>query len=611
MQLITTWILGLALLAGAVWPAGAEAPAAEASVPAAEAQPAAVQADRPAEEDGASEADVAADPAPLSYTQMEYQHYDPQEFYDEAETMAALADAGDAEGAFVIYSSLHDAIEYLDSMYSLAMIRYDADIYSSFWSGEYAYTESLWTELADLLAAKTAYVLDSPAGEAFAARIGSETAEEYADYEAMTDEQKAADERELEIVDEYYALYDTMDEITYSYKGEDWTLEMFYGMKGDRLYDRDYDAYVDVYYGLQQALCEAFSPLYIELVQLWTQQARDAGYDSYADYAYEELYGRQYTGEEAQAFCDAVKPIARAYFDELYYSPLYDEALEIRMETDAQSLFSLVEGRLSRIDPALEGPWQQLTERGLYDIRQAESGRYAGSWTTSLSWYDAPFIFMTEDGSCLDLITFTHEFGHFCDFCLNPIPDVMISVGDLDLQEIHSNGLQALFTLYYGEIFGKDADAAAFMNISDLIDNVVEGCIYDEFQRLVMEQPDTLTPEKLNDLYVSVCADYGFYGEDFLPSWDADWVYVSHQFDAPVYYISYAASAFAALQLWDMAQDDPDAACDAYMAVLTAGAYDDGYADVLHQAGLRAFSDEGAVQEVLGDVLEQLADFNA
>ena len=603
MKLITTWILSAALLLGSLIPGmtgeagGAEA----AAMPDQAAQTAAAEAGQTY--------DAGPAPEELPYAEMEYRHYDPEDFYADAEKLTELADAGDAEGAAAVYDSLYEQIEYLDSMYNLAMIRYYEDFYSSFWSGEYAYTEELWTELADLLATKASYVLTTPVSEAFAAHIGKTAADNYADYEPMTDEQAAAERRELELQDEYYALYDTIDDITYTYRGEDWTIGSLYGRRGDNLYDRDYDGYVEVYYGLQHAMVETFSPIYIELVQMWTGEARDAGYVNYADYAYDVLYGRQYSGEEAQAFCDAVKPFARTYIDELYYSPLYDEALEAEMDTDAESLLSILEEHLARIDPLLEEPMHELRERGLYSIREEESGRYAGSWCTVMNWYDAPFIFITGTGSCFDLITLTHEYGHFCDFSMNPVPDVINSVGDLDLQEIHSNGLQALFTTFYDEIFGRDAEAAAFANISDLLDNVVEGCLYDEFQRRVMEQPEDLTAEQLNSLYVEICADYGFYGPDDLPDWDAGWVYVSHQFDAPVYYISYAASAFAALQLWVMAQDDLDAACQAYMQVLSAGAYGgEGYAEILHRSGLLAFSDEGAVEQVLGAVLCRLSE---
>ena len=215
---------------------------------------------------------------------------------------------------------------------------------------------------------------------------------------------------------------------------------------------------------------------------------------------------------------------------------------------------------------------------------------------------------MSGEGGCNDFITMTHEFGHYADYYFSPAPDVLSAVSDYDLNEIHSNGLQALFTSFYGDIFGSEADAAAFLNLSDLLENVIDGCMYDEFQRRVFKESDSLTPERVNEIYLDICLDYGLYEPYDLPDYDAGWVYIGHLFLSPSYYISYAASGFAALQIWDMAQEDFDAAVRAYMTVLRAGAYENGYFTVLAQSGLRDFTEEDAVEDVLSLVLDHLAE---
>lgn len=611
MQLITTWLLAFSILLGGLL----SAPAQDGTLSEEPYEPAFRQADEPetaAEPDGA-ETVAAAEELPVGgvpYAEMAYEHYDPTAFYADADRLCELADDGDAEGVNALYDSLYDRFLYVDTLYCLAMLAHDADIYDDYWADEYAYMDTLWTEMADALSTAAAYALESGAARGFRAHIGYETAASLADYEPMTDEQLDRSDRELELTEEYNTLYDTMGDISCEYRGETWTLEMFGGVRGDNLWRRDYDGYWAVYDGLQQALTTAFAPIYIELAGLWAQDARDAGYDSYADYAYAEIYGRDYTPEDAQAFCDAIKPLAAAYYGDLYYSDLFDEAYSVgRMDT--AELLAAVETYLPRLDGSLAEAWRCMTENGLYDISVGGAGRYSGSYTTSLSYHGSQFIFMTGEGACMDLGTLTHEFGHFTDFYLHPVPNALTGVASYDLCEIHSNGLEALFETFYPEIFGASAGAAQFADLAFLLENVIDGCMYDEFERRALAEADTLTAERLNELYLELCVEYGLYDSDSVPEHAATWVYIGHLFESPMYYISYAASGFAALQLWDIARTDMDAAVEAYLSVLDAGAYDKGYFAVLGDAGLRSFAEENAAAEVLSPVLTRLEELDA
>lgn len=611
MQIITTWLLTLAFVLSGVLggvPASAESAenAAAAAVPAMSERARISEPFEPSEPSAASDAALSSG---VPYAEMTYEHYDTAAFCENADRLCALADAGDAEAVKALYDTLYDQFNYVDVLYCLAMLHHDADIYDEYWAAEYTYMDATWTELADVFGTTVSYALESAVSKDLRAHIGRDAANAYAYYEPLSDEGVDRSERELALRDEYNTLYDGMDDISCEYGGETWTRGDLYGARGDSLWRRDYDAYVDVYYALQQALCEAFAPIYVELAGLWAQDAAEAGYDSYADYAYEQVFGRSYTPEDAQVFCDAIKPIAAEYYADLYYSDLFDEASAAGGMT-TEELFAAMETYLPQIDESLLDSWHFLTENGLYDIEIGASGRYTGSYTTSLSYYDSAFIFMTGDGSCLDLSTLSHEFGHFADCCRHPVPDVMLSMGDYDLSEIHSNGLEALFETFYPAIYGDDADTAQFSDLAFQLENVIDGCLYDEFQRRTLAEADTLTAERVNEIYIELCMEYGVYDRWSLPAYDAGWVYVGHLFESPMYYVSYAASGFASLQLWDIAREDFGAAVEAYLSVLDAGAYDVDYFAVLRHAGLRAFDEDGAVAEVLTPVLDRLEELD-
>ena len=73
-----------------------------------------------------------------------------------------------------------------------------------------------------------------------------------------------------------------------------------------------------------------------------------------------------------------------------------------------------------------------------------------------------------------------------------------------------------------------------------------------------------------------------------------------------MYYISYAVSALASLQIWDAAQADFDEGVAMYMDVLERGAYDDGYMTVLEACGMRLFTEPGAVEDICQPVIGEM-----
>ncbi len=545
----------------------------------------------------------------LPYADMEYIHYDPEEYYSDIERMKDLADSGNAAEVCTIYDALYDEFLYIDALSVLSMLRYEADFNDEYWSGEYTYMNTLWSETQDALLTACSYVLDTSCARAFSAHIGRDSASLFRSYDAISEEDLDISTEELEILDEYYALYDTIDDIPFSYQGTTWTLRKLSGFRGTALAYADYDKYLVVYNGLQQALTETFAPLYARLTEIWAEEAISSGYDSFADYAYDAIYWRDYSPEDAQRFCDAVKPIARAYYEDLYYSDISYASDSVQPVMSGEELIAALGEYLPRVDESLLEPWNAMTSRGLFDLAPAAAGRFDGAYTTSMIYYHAPFMFASLSGDCLDLTTVTHEFGHYADFWFTPQTNVFTQVDDMDLSEIHSNALQALFTAFYGEIFEEGADVAEFINLSQLLENIFDGCIYDEFQRRVMADPTDLTAEKLNRIHTEVCAEYGMYDLEDRP-WDGTWVYISHNFDRPLYYFSYAASAMAALQIWDMAQTDYDAAVSVYMDVLRRGAHDQGYFQVLEECGLLLFTEDGAAEAVCRPVLDRLTELD-
>ena len=82
-------------------------------------------------------------------------------------------------------------------------------------------------------------------------------------------------------------------------------------------------------------------------------------------------------------------------------------------------------------------------------------------------------------------------------------------------------------------------------------------------------------------------------------------MFIHHHFTSPMYYISYATSAIASLQIGLMSADDYDGAVKAWEKIIEDGAYDKGYQEVVEDAGLKYFNNDKEVKKILKGVFDQ------
>lgn len=536
----------------------------------------------------------------------EYYDYDPALFYELCDGLEELARQGEEEAVVEQYDRLYEEFLLVDTLSTVAYLDYCADVFDPEAAENRQYSDEVWSETADALICACRRVLEGPCAGALEEHVGPDAAAYYRSYEGMSSREQGLFDRESRLVDEYYEQLALEDSLVCVYGGRDWTMSLLNGPAGDTLYEKDYDGYFEVYYDLLEQLNRRVGPIFLELVQLRDEIADYYGFESYADYAYAALYGRDYTTDDAQAFCDAVKEsVSQDYYDEVYYDdrslfgPYRGEAM------DARQLLEALGAQGAAMDPLVEECWQLLTENELYDI---DSGprRMDSAFNLTLSHSNAPFIYMNMSGDTYDFVTLSHEFGHFVDAWVNPVPNLLVDVGDFDLFEVHSNGLQVLYMPFYESVYGPSAEDVSFAVLGDMLDSVVAGCLYDEFQRRVYAEPD-MSLREVNALYAELCREYGEYND---LDEDHYWIYIGHNYDSPLYYISYAASALAALQIWQESQVDYAAGVALWRQLVEAGAFEKSYTEVLAEAGMKSFADEGAVEEICRPVLMYLRELD-
>lgn len=247
------------------------------------------------------------------------------------------------------------------------------------------------------------------------------------------------------------------------------------------------------------------------------------------------------------------------------------------------------------IDPALAEVYQYMVDHHLYDIDYDPNKMNVG-YTTTLYEYQEPFIFNTPDYSYYDLETMIHEFGHYNE-AFHAGTTLITDVTNMDVAEIHSQGLELLYLEYADDVYGEElGDTAQQMILYQLLYSVIDGCLYDEFQNAVFSADHEMTAQEVNRLFRELSLEYGYTYYDTEEE-AYDWVDVPHTFSSPMYYVSYGTSALAALDIWTIALEDRQAGIDKYMELTTYG-LTTTYCELLEKCGLKSIFEEGTIQEI-------------
>ena len=484
--------------------------------------------------------------ADVDYADMTWYIYDDAELLDKA---ARLGETADGKEAADLYDWLMAEYAKVYTLDNLAYIDFYAHPGDETLSDACRQLDSVLNEVNDALCTALSDALDGPAGSALRSYIGEDKATALVGYDEQTDRQREITER--------------VSELTLQYNG----LIMEY---------LSYDEEI-----------EKIGALYRELVDLHNEEAQIVGYKDYADYAYEASYGRDFTPDDAAALCEAVKPYARQYFGSLYYNEATYADFSADTDLTERELVGLVTQYMPRVSDDAAKAAAYMEKHGLYFMDSAERVSDLG-FTTTLDQYNAPFIYLALYGDQNDIQSMFHEFGHYYDAYVNPVPDLLLSVGSLDIFEIHSTGMEALSTGWYEDIYGEDADLARIRFLDSALYTVFSGCLFDEFQRVVYADP-SLTPEQISQTFVTIARSYGLrsFGKEF----SHYWMQVNHNFESPFYYISYAVSMLASLQIYEMAENDWAAAADFYNDLVSLGAFDYTYCELLDKVGLECFTD--------------------
>lgn len=337
----------------------------------------------------------------------------------------------------------------------------------------------------------------------------------------------------------------------------------------------------------------ALGSIYLKLISLRNRLAATVDSPDYASYAYAWVYGRDYTRADAAVFRSAVKTHLVPLLESLQTAAIhgcFSDGTTYDGVSEAV-LLDTIEPYLDDISSEYGEAFAYMRQCNLIDAAYS-STKLPASFTSMLPVYDAPYILCSRSGGNQDLTTVIHEFGHFSALCYGA------ESACYDVLEVHSQGLVALMLCFADALYGEEAGAQVGHELFELLRVICLGCMYDELQEYAYTTP-ALTLEMLNRKSAQLAVEYGQtpFGPEGI---DYTWVEVTHTFEAPMYYISYATSAIIALEFYlDARLNGLEHAADSYLSFVANSVCSSGFRTVVADSGLADPFTSGTVENLV------------
>ncbi len=524
--------------------------------------------------------------ANMDFQDMTYERPDMEGIYAECDRLLQTLSLGlrSSRQVLSLYDELLDDFDHVCTLYTLASLYSDLDLSDGYYLEEISFLSEAMNELSYRLTEITDTLLLSPYASAFQRHMGQNFVDRYlSSYDLSYEEAEELLSRETDLLNQYSQY--TVADYTTTLNGREVSLNDL-----TLSTQEEWDAYDEIY-AQKNADCAG---IYRELVQIRTEMAALSGYDSYIDYAYAS-FNRDYTKEDTLTFSEQIKeyfvPLLWE-FEETYEDILYDFYPQ-NYVSEEMAIYYLQYALDQEFSPDMAEALSYMLDYHLYTFSHSTSA-FPGAYTTYLSETRSPFL-LINSLYYSPATTLFHEFGHYYNYYLYD-GSGWNDEENIDLGEVHSQGLELLMLPYYSEIFKEDAAHMEILLLHSILSAVVTGCCEEEFQQRVFENPE-MTVEEMNELHDNLSMEYFGYSSYY------EWVDIFHHFESPFYYIGYATSGIAALELWALAEDDRDAALTAY-ETLCEFTVNSGFLEPLAQAGLGSPFDE----EVLTGLARLLSD---
>tara|TARA_B100000508_G_C11465858_1_gene282471 strand:- start:12556 stop:14265 length:1710 start_codon:yes stop_codon:yes gene_type:complete len=374
---------------------------------------------------------------------------------------------------------------------------------------------------------------------------------------------------------------------------------------------------------------DALDNLYTELIEIRHQIAKNAGFDNYRDYKFEQLGRFDYSKEDCfefhQSIKDEIVPLVKEIAEKKAKLMGKDQLKPWDGEVDPEGkdplkpfnggkeLLAKTVSIFKTIDPYFGDCLQTMDEMGHLDL-ESKDGKSPGGYNYPLYEVGVPFIFMNAVGSHRDLITMVHEGGHAIHSFLNRDLE-LTSFKSLpsEVAELSSMSMELLTMDYWDEFYADEDDLkrAKIEQLETILKILPWVATIDEFQHWVYENPKHSIRER-KEKWISILDDYG----TGLTDWtgyeevrENTWQRQLHLFEVPFYYIEYGMAQLGALAVWKNSKEDFKTAIQKYKDALSLG-YTKSIPEIYKAAGITFDFSKENISELAKMIQEELSLLN-
>ena len=491
----------------------------------------------------------------IPFNDMEYTRYDPQEIYSLMDEAVSYAQKGKTRKVVNTLNEVLVEYSHMNTMETLADIRYSADMSDSYYAEEYSYMISVSSQVSQKM-----YDMFS---EIAVTECADELEEDYLGegYLDSYDPENRVENSELitELLQRENDLY-VQYRNALSAGNEMFGPESEYDIpvEGGEI-DGESISLEDAYYNEYNPI---LGQIYVELVKTRMELAQAYGYSSYQEYAYSSLHGRDYSPDDISAYLEDIIE---------YMVPVYEEVLSddktwekaYYFPTDEDDMMAYIENIAGTFGGDVKDAYDFMVEHDLYDIGDSPN-KMDIAFQTYIDDYEAPYLFINPAGYSEDLLTISHEFGHYADAYVN-----YNAFSDTDTAETLSQGMEYLGILN-SDLGRKSKNILLTTKMIDSLGVYIEQSALSYFEDKVYSlNYEDVTVENINQLFYESSVKFGYYTEEYDNYYHKGWIDITHLFEYPFYIISYVTSNDAAMQIYEAEEEQAGAGMELYEKLLS------------------------------------------
>jgi M3 family oligoendopeptidase len=363
------------------------------------------------------------------------------------------------------------------------------------------------------------------------------------------------------------------------------------------------------------SVADELDEIYDKLVKNRTEQAKQMGYENYVELGYYRMNRNCYDKTMVDNYRRQIKKYFVPFAEKMHERRRKRLGLDKLSYIDAGVYFRngnpapvgnpeeiIKEGRrmYEEMSPETKEFFAFMVDNQLFDVLGRKTKR-AGGYMTFLPEYGAPFIFANFNGTSGDVDVITHECGHaFQGYLAGKDPIQEHRDITMETAEIHSMSMEFFAEKWIGLFFGDRAEDYRNMHLEDAAAFIPYGCMVDEFQHMVYENPE-MSPEERRKAWLElekVYRPHMDFEEDEFFAKGGFWQKQHHIYDYPFYYIDYCLAQTCAFQYKAMMDEDYDKAWESYLKLcrLSASGF---FTDMLEEVGLVSPFKDGCIKETI------------